>query len=416
MELPETLLQLFVSLALGLTIGLERGWRERGAKEGKRVAGVRTYGLIGLLGGFTGLLASETQFAVIGLGFLALAAVLIAGYVTSSKESGEVGLTGVMASMLTFAFGAAATLGHMTEAAMAAVVTTILLSQKNLLHRWIGALEPGEMQATLKLLAISVVILPVLPNHGYGPWGVFNPFEIWWMVVLISGISFIGYFAMKIAGTGKGAILTGFLAGLVSSTALTLSYARMGANKPKSADILATGILVACGSMFPRMILVSGIVHAKVLEFLLLPALAMTAIVYGGAAFLWRRAASDKTGRDETELKNPLELRAAILFGGLLALVLFAASALDAVYGDAGVMAVAGISGITDVDAITLALSRMSQADLAIRLAVSGIVFAGAVNSAVKAAMAFFIGGRALGARVAVPLVAAAATGLALAL
>ena len=189
----ETILQLAIALAVGLLIGLERGWHERTAEEGMRVAGVRTFALIGLLGGFTGLLAAETQLAVIGYGFVALAAVVVAGHVAAARRKVDVGITSLVAALLTFALGTAATQGYVTEAAMAAVVTALLLGYKSLLHRWVSALEPEELRAALKLLAVSVIVLPLLPDRGFGPWQALNPFEIWWMVVLIAGISFCGY-------------------------------------------------------------------------------------------------------------------------------------------------------------------------------------------------------------------------------
>jgi uncharacterized membrane protein (DUF4010 family) len=247
----ETVLQLAIALAAGLFIGLERGWHERAAEEGMRVAGVRTFALIALLGGFTGLLAAETQLAVIGYGLVALAAVLVAGHVTAARRKIDVGITTLVAALLTFAFGVAATQGYATEAAMAAVVTALLLGYKSLLHRWVSALEPEELRATLKLLAVSVIVLPLLPDRGFGPWQALNPFELWWMVVLIAGISFCGYFAMKIAGSGKGAVLTGLFAGLASSTALTLHFSRLARDRPASSDIFAAGIRLPAARCFP---------------------------------------------------------------------------------------------------------------------------------------------------------------------
>lgn len=415
MSVVEPILPLAVSLALGLLIGLERGWHEREAGEGRRVAGVRTYGLIGLLGGFAGLLASETHHAVLGYAFVGVAAALVTGYVLSARQSGDLGITSVVAGLLTFAFGAAATVGYMAEAAMVAVVTGLLLGYKSLIHRLVSALEPDELHATLKLLAISVVVLPILPNRGFGPWEALNPFEVWWMVVLIAGISFSGYFAMKIVGTGKGAIITGFLAGLASSTALTLHFSRLARSRPSSSGILAAAILFACGMMFPRMLVVASIVHWEIFRALLVPVMAMGAILYLSATLLWWLVGHSEVEGDQARLKNPLQLGSAVMFGGLLALVMLAANGLGAAFGDSGIAALAGISGITDVDAITLTLSKMSRSDIAIELAAFGIILAGAVNSVVKGVMTAVVGGTALGARVAIPLMIAAGAGLLLA-
>jgi uncharacterized membrane protein (DUF4010 family) len=415
MPFAESLVPLAVSLALGLLIGLERGWQDRDVQEGARVAGVRTFALIGLLGGFSGVLADSGDPAVVWVAFAAVAVALVGAHVLSVLRGGTLGITGLIAGLLTFVFGAAATLGLMAEAAIAAVATALLLQYKSTLHRWVAALAPHEVQATLKLLAISVLVLPILPDRGFGPWQALNPFEVWWMVVLIAGISFAGYFAMRIVGTGKGAVLTGLLAGLASSTALTLHFARMSREHPDDADVLAAGILLACGTMLPRMIAVSAVLHPPLAVVLAPPAVGMAVVVYASALLLWRRASRREHGASAAPLRNPLELKAAITFGVLLALVMVAARGLEAAFGEAGVLALSAVSGISDVDAITLTLAKMSRTGDGIGLAGFGIVLAGAVNSLVKGIMALVIGDRSLGWRVTGPLVLAALTGLALA-
>lgn len=417
MELGEAIIPLAVALAAGLLIGLERGWHEREATEGSRVAGVRTFALLGLLGGFVGLLATASELAVIGYGFLAVAAVLVTGYAVRGRQRGDFGVTSLIAALLTFAFGAAASQGYMMEAAMAAVATALLLGYKSLLHRWVGALEPVELRATLKLLAISVIVLPLLPDRGYGPWQVLNPFEIWWMVVLIAGISFSGYFAMRIVGPEKGALLTGLFAGLASSTALTLHFSRLarrhrGSSETASQSLLSAGILVACGTMFPRMLVVAAIIHPALLPPLLLPGLLMGGITYAAVLLLWWTGQQAVQDEATAQLRNPLELGSALVFGALLALILLVATALEQALGDSGLLAVAAISGVTDVDAITLALARMSQESTALELAALGILLASAVNSLAKGALAAGIGGMALAWRVTLPLVLAATGGL----
>lgn len=407
----EPIYALGISLALGLLIGLERGWQEREAKEGARVAGVRTYGLLGLLGGFAGLIATQSHVIVVGFGLVGVAAALSIGYAINAKR-GDAGITSLVAGMLVYIFGAAATLTYTTEAAMAAVATALLLSYKPQLHRGISKLEPTELRATLKLLAISVVVLPVLPDKSYGPWGALNPFEIWWMVVLIAGISFGGYFAMKLIGPGKGAILTGLLAGLASSTALTLSFARLARSRPESSGMLAIGVLVACGTMFPRMLIVASLVHQPVFAALLVPAVVMSGVTLLSAVFLLWREKSSAVGESAARLKNPLDLGSAILFGLLLAFILVAAKGLEAAFGEAGILALAGISGLADVDAITLSLAKLSRSELAIGLAAFAIILACAVNSIVKALMTIVIGGPSMGFRVALPLAVAATAGL----
>ncbi|MCW8928485.1 MAG: MgtC/SapB family protein, partial [Gammaproteobacteria bacterium] len=216
MELFE---RLAVALAIGLLIGIERGWHEREAGEGRRIAGLRTFGIIGLLGAVSGLLADELGELLLAATFIAFAALVIAAHVLESREDRDFGMTTPVAALLTFTLGTLAALGYTAVAGATAVVTATLLGLKPLLHRWIEQMEQRELYAIFKMLMISVVLLPILPNQGYGPWQALNPYEIWWMVVLIAGISFAGYFAVKIAGSRRGLVITGLFGGLASSTA-----------------------------------------------------------------------------------------------------------------------------------------------------------------------------------------------------
>ncbi|HHO67962.1 MAG TPA: MgtC/SapB family protein, partial [Gammaproteobacteria bacterium] len=348
---------------------------------------------------------------LLGLSFIAVAGVLVVSYLANLRHTEDIGITTLVAALLTFVLGAVAALGEPAVAAAFAVLTTLLLSFKPVLHRWLRALQAEELHAGLELLLISVVLLPVLPNRGFGPWQALNPYQIWWMVVLIAGISFLGYFIIKIAGPRKGTVLTGLSAGLVSSTALTLHFARLARPRPLSAPLLATGILIACGTMFPRMLLVATIVEPALFRPLLGPALVMAGLIYAPALLYWRRTAG---WREPTSVpvENPLELKAAVGFGVLLALVMLAGEGLKLWLGDAGVLMLSAASGVADVDAITLSLARMAQGDLSLETAATGVVIAAAVNGLVKAGIAAVIGGRELGWRVGVPLVLTSAGGL----
>ncbi len=407
----QTFLRLGVALAIGLLIGVERGWKEREAREGERVAGVRTYGLIGLLGGGMALVAERLGPLPLALAFVALAGVLTAAYAIN-VERDDAGITSLVAGLLTFVFGALAALGQVAVAAASAVVTTLLLGFKPVLHRWVSALEGKELRAALKLLLISVVLLPILPDRGYGPWQALNPYQIWWMVVLIAGISFAGYFAIKLAGARKGAVIAGLCAGVASSTALTLHFSRMARQEPDATPVLATGILLACGTMYLRMLLVAGLINAQLLQRLWAAAAVMAAVIYGTALCYWRSSAARAEDTAAAPLENPLELRAALSFGALLAVILLLGEALKAWLGEARVLMLAAASGVAEVDAITLSLARMSRGDLAPGVAATGLVTAAAANSLLKGALAAGIGGRQLGLRVGVPLLAASAGGL----
>jgi uncharacterized membrane protein (DUF4010 family) len=408
----QTFYYLSVSLAIGLLIGVERGWKHREEVEGGRIAGLRTYGLIGLLGGGSALLAKHLGVLALGLAFIALAGVLAAAYVANLHHGREdVGITSLVAALLTFVLGALAGTGEVAIAAASAVVASLLLGAKPLLHRWVRVLEGEELQAGIKLLLISVVLLPILPDKGYGPWHTLNPYQIWWMVVLIATISFVGYFAIKIGGPRKGAIFTGLFGGLASSTAVTLHFSRVSRSDTAVAPLLAMGILLACGTMLPRMLLVASVFNPELFLPLLAPAVVMAVLTYTPALFYWW-STSRKQAQPISPLSNPLELKTALGFGLLLALVMLLGEALKKWFGDIGVLALAAASGIADVDAITLSLARMSENQLPVQIAMMGIVIAAAANNLVKGGMATFIGGKAVGVRVGFPLLVSAIGGL----
>jgi uncharacterized membrane protein (DUF4010 family) len=232
------------------------------------------------------------------------------------------------------------------------------------------------------------------------------------MVVLVAGISFVGYVAVKVAGARKGLVLTSFFAGMVSSTALTLQFSRMARNaEPEMQRWLCVGVLVACATVYPRMLLIASIVNIEV-PFTLWPVFALMAgITLLPALFYWRGAPREAMVQHEY-LPNPLDLSSALLFGVLLGAIMFLAKALLALFGTSGLFVLAGLSGISDVDAINLSFSRMALEGLPLETAVRGITLAVAVNSVVKGGLAIFANGAGLSWRVAAPLFLAAVAGL----
>jgi len=408
---PEMFKLLAVALAIGLLIGLERGWRSRGRGEGLRVAGLRTYGLISLLGGLCALLAQQTALWFMGFGLLALTSVLLVAYSKSLNKFEDFSITSLIASMITFMLGALTVFGYVTLASASAVVVTSLLGFKPILHRWMNTLEEHELYATLKLLLISVVVLPILPNQGFGPWEILNPYQLWWMVVLIAGVSYLGYFAIKIVGNRHGPVLTGALGGLVSSTAVTINLSRLAKQGPSSENALAAGILTACATMFLRTLLLSSLINPDLFQDML-PALAvMSGLTYLIAFLLWQKTPVFMTDYDMA-LENPFQLGMALKFGAFLLVVLLLSKLLNIYFGNMGAYFLAAASGIADVDPITLSMSRMAQQGLDVKVAVDAILIAVSVNSAFKSLFALFIGGRAVGIRVAGTLLSAVAAGL----
>ncbi len=402
---------LAIALAIGLLIGLERGWHTREKGEGMRIAGLRTYGLIAVLGALWGILAQQAGIALMGLAFLALTSVLLVAYSKSLNKFEDYSITSMVASLITFTLGALAVFGHSTLASASAVVIAFLLGFKPLLHSWMNKLEQRELEATLKLLLISVVLLPILPNRGFGPWEAVNPYLIWWMVVLIAGISYLGYFAIRIVGNRHGPVLTGIFGGLVSSSALTLNLSRLAKAHPNMQNALAAGILTACATLFARTLLLTSILNPELFQ-LLLPALSlMSVFTYAMAYLLWKNA-KEFQENEEIKLENPFQLEIAMKFGAFLVIILLLSKLLQIYFGNMGAYVIAAASGLADVDPITLSMSQLSKEGLELNVATQAILIAVMVNSGVKSMIAFFVGSRSLGIRVGAILASAIAIGL----
>ncbi len=405
--------RLGMALASGMLIGLERGWHERVADRahGEQVAGIRTFGIIALLGAVT-LLVGAGALVLSGLVFLGLAMVLGVNHVLAVQADRDFGITTVIAGLVTYVLGAVAMKGYLNVAASVAVVMATILSLKPVLHRWEARLDRKELFATFQLLLISVVMLPVLPDRGFGPWSALNPYELWWMVVLIAAISYVGYFGVKIAGPSRGLGITGLLGGMVSSTAVALDFSRLAREESGMHRYLAMGILVACATMFPRILLVSVLIHPPT-ALAMTPSLgAMALFCYAWAIVLWRRAGASHPDVEATGLRNPFEIRMALAFGLLLAVIVVLSHALKQWLGDAGVYLLAAVSGLSDVDAINVSLSRMAGGEgLAVSVAAHGVIVAAMVNTLVKAGITAVLGGRRFALETGVPLLIALGVG-----
>ncbi|MGF1714256.1 MgtC/SapB family protein [Photobacterium chitinilyticum] len=395
--------RLFIALMLGAIIGIQRGWVDRNEAAGSRIAGIRTYSLIGLLGGICGLLTLSFSEFFLAFSLLAFSVVIIVAYIKSQKVKINLSITGLVGMLITFLLGSLAVVGEPVIAASAAVITAIILDNKKELHTALMRLQEYELDAALRLLLISVVMLPLLPNQGMGPWQAINPYEIWWMVVLIAGISFVGYFAIKIGGAEKGILFTCLFAGLSSSTALTLQFSHLSKQQTHLSGLLASGILISCGTMFPRILFVCSVVNYSLVEMLWLPMLLMMFGFYLPAYWIWTHNKLDTDKSPEVK-QNPLALSSAFFFGIVLLLIMLLSNLLQEWFGNTGTLLLAAISGITDVDAITLALGRQSANGLLANTAMLGIFIAAAVNSLIKMGMACVIGAKPLRKFVIIPI------------
>ncbi|MGR5160657.1 MgtC/SapB family protein [Vibrio owensii] len=401
---------LFVALLLGAIVGTQRGWVMRNSVEGSRVAGIRTFSLVGLLGGLVGILANLYTPLLLGFALVALVILACIAFVIQQKKSEDISITGVVSLVITFVLGSLAVSGEAVLAAAAAVITAVVLDNKKELHQALQRLQEYELDAALRLLLISIVLLPLLPNQAYGPWKALNPYEIWWMVVLIASISFVGYFAIKIGGAKRGILFTSVFAGLSSSTALTLQFSHLSREQEGISPLLASGILLSCGTMFPRLLIVLSVLNPQLVSLLWPIVLVMMIALYLPAWWIWRRSEVEKIEQSNKQT-NPLALQSALFFGVVLAIIMLLSHALSDWFGSAGILVLSAVSGITDVDAISLTLGRQSTQSLAIDVAVLGIFIAASVNTIVKMGMVLMIGARQLWAKVVPPMLSAVCLG-----
>ncbi len=378
-------------MGIGLLIGLDR------ERKPDTKAGLRTFALTAMLGCLAGLLSDKTGSGwIVAAGLLVVAAMMIVAQARDPLDDGDPGTTSVIAIMLTYGYGAMVWYGHATLAIMLAIATTILLYFKSQLQTVSRRLTHKDLISILQFGVLSLVVLPILPNQDYGPYNALNPHQIWWMVVLISGLSLAGYAALSIVGNRHGAPLLGFFGGLVSSTATTMVFARNTREDASLASTATLVILIANLVVTLRL----GIVAVVLAPSLLLP---LASVLGGGfllglavAAYKWRTltAAGDLP---LPEVKNPTELRTALSFGLLYGIVLLLAAWLQDIAGSQGLYLVALVSGLTDVDAITLSTLRLfNQHTMTATPAVIAIGLAAISNLVFKAGLVAVIGGRKL--------------------
>lgn len=407
---PSDGLGLAVALAIGLLLGFERGWQGRADGEGDRVAGIRTFTLLALAGAMAARL-TEGGFPALSLIFLGVAVLMAAAQREKVRDTGDSGVTTMVAGLLAFLLGALAMRGPTGLAAGTAVIAAFLLGMKTELHRFVERIRREELLATLRLLLISVVLLPLLPDEGYGPWQALNPFRIWLLVVIIAAISWAGHVAIRLVGTRRGLIVTGLFGGLASSTAVAIHLGRRGRDRPALHATLAAGILAASGMMFPRMLAVTAVV-APAIALDLAPAFLVAGLIALAAALLLARRGREPEApaEDDGPTRNPLDLATALRFGALLAAIMLAARGLVAWFGDRGLYALAAFSGLADVDAVTLSIAGMAtRGETTAGTAVLAILIAAAVNSLVKPVLVALGGGLRLATMVAAPLTLALA-------
>lgn len=406
-HISDLIVQLAVAGGIGALIGLER---EQSSSAGT-FAGSRTFPIIALIGALTQALFPELLAVMVGC-----VTILIAiGYGGKIWFEDDIGLTTAIAAVLVLVLGSMTTLSSegLQLAVIIGGVTTVLLSAKDEIHRFIHDVEEHERNATLKLIVISLVILPILPNQSIDALYGLNLHFIWLMVVFVTGLSFLAYILSQAYEAERGIALTGILGGFISSTATTVSMSERTKDTPDLYKITGFAILVAAAFMFPRALIEVAVIHPALLSHVAVPMAGMTitGLAIGGILY-WR---TELTENIEADIENPVRLKPALIFGFVFMVVLLVADTAHATAGASGIYGTAFISGLADVDAMAITLSKLAaEGSVPVGLAAEGIVIAAVSNTIVKAGIAFLLGTKKLGATVTGGLTITSIVGLVL--
>jgi uncharacterized membrane protein (DUF4010 family) len=404
------LVALATALAIGLMIGVERE-RSPSAK-----AGLRTFALVTLFGALSAIVAQRMDSAwVIAAGLVVVGAMIVAAYHREANQETDPGTTTVIALLVAYLLGVLTTIDERQIAVMIAIATTALLYFKPEMRGVLERFSRRDLLSVLQFGVITFIVLPFLPNHGYGPYGALNPYRIWLMVVLVSGIGLAGYIALRLVGGKRGALYVGFFGGLVSSTATTLAYSRVGTD-PAARPLATRVILIANLVVLARVVVVASFV-SPAFALKLAPVLGAAIVVGALLALAFMRRNDTPGDMPVPETANPTELREAVGFGALFAAVLVLSAWLNDIAGSTGLYLVAVASGLTDVDAITLSTaSLLEQGSTIPKVAVTTVAVALVSNQAVKLGFVMVRGGVGLFRAVGLPMAVTGLTVLAAAL
>jgi uncharacterized membrane protein (DUF4010 family) len=414
MDIQDLLSRFAVALGIGLLIGLERGWRTREAAPGTRTAGIRTFAIIGLLGGVIGALAHVAggvgAGVVVGLGFAAVAVVIAVFCLEENRGTQNYSATTAVAAAVTFALGCFAVLGDMRAAAAAAVAIALVLALREDLHGWVKALTWPELRSVLVLLAMSFIALPIVPDDAVGPFGGVNPREIWLIAIVLAGVSFLGYAAVKYFGARHGVLLAAAAGGLVSSTAVTLANARRAGAGEGTPRLLAAGVALAAGISFLRVGAIAAVLKPSLLVLLAPPLIAATAVA-GGFAYVWVYRQPEAGEQTEVKFRNPFSFWSVVGLALSMGAIVLLGRFLQDAFGSAGAIAGAATLGLFDVDAVTVSMASLVPQSLTVGGATFAILAAVASNTLSKIVIGAVVGRGWFAIDIAVFGAAAAAAG-----
>ncbi|MGV6872850.1 MgtC/SapB family protein [Pseudochelatococcus sp. B33] len=407
MNASSLLFQLGLALAIGLLVGTERHWRERDDAPGARTAGIRTFGITGLLGGLTGTIAETPGFSaaiLIGAALVAFSGVFGAFKWREAEAQHDFSVTTVVAGQATFLLGVLAALDHQAAAAGAAIALTALLASRESLHAFVQRLTWPELRSAIFLLAMAFIVLPLLPDRAMGPYDALNPSEIWIFAIALAGVSFVGYVAVKVFGSTRGPLIAGLAGGLVSSTAVALTSARDSLLPGANIRAIASGALAASAVSVARGAALV-VIFAPAMLGRILPALAATGLVLTLAAVLCALTHAAPAGApadgelspaaDAPQADNPFEIGSVLKLAAIIAFATVAARVASALFGDRGMILVSVIMGFVDIDSVILSITRLAQTTQANAAPAAGLSD-GALELAILLAIAANIVGKAI--------------------
>jgi uncharacterized membrane protein (DUF4010 family) len=384
----ELFVRLLVTIGVGLLLGLEREHSALLKKE-PVFAGIRTFVLLALTG-FTGgalhFLLSPWVFAAILLSVMSLTA--ISYWITSNK--GDIGATSELAGLLTMILGALTFLGYIEISLMITVIVLVLLSTKMQLMNVIGKITNEEIYALVRFVVMALIIFPFLPNENYGPYQVINPRDIGLVIILTSGLGFLGYVLMRFLGAKKGILLTGILGGLVSSTMVTWVFSKKSKEGDSLNSLYTSAILAACTIMVVRVALWVFLFNKLLLVGLALPLSILFLTAAGASIYFYVRNKKNSSAEKQLPLGKPLEMTNAILFGVLYVVILLVITFANDYFGDEGIFITSGIAGLSDVDAISISISKMSVITISASTAQNAILIATLANTISKFGIALW--------------------------
>jgi uncharacterized membrane protein (DUF4010 family) len=388
------LIRMLVTAGIGFVLGLEREYSQYSEK-GEIFAGLRTFTLVALLGFLTAYLGITFTYWIFIAGFLGVVAIVAISYWVTSNE-GNIGSTTEFAIIFTFLLGGLVLVGSINLSLALTVITLVLLSLKLRLKSMIGQLTQKELFAFVRFVVIALLILPFLPNEFYGPYEVINPREVGWIIVLTSGIGFVGYILMKFLGTDRGILLTSILGGLVSSTLVTFTFSKKSKENPELSQNYAVGIFAAATIMIARVFLWVFIFNKSMLVSLTLPLLIIFFTAFGVALFFYNKQFEKQRSVDKIVLGDPLNIKNAVFFGVFYMGILLLVSYANQTYGANGIYFSSSISALTDVDAIAISVSKLGGTTINLLIAQNAILLATLSNTVVKIGIALFTGSHKL--------------------